>query len=216
MAPGETKVAVFDLEVQEGLKARLVDLGLAVADTAGSFFTPGPVPVELAIFPDALPPRVPFKGFAVLPNVATRLQGGANGPAPGASVRVLLSVSESRQAVVIPVSALRKGPEGDHVWVVTTEAGGAERVRERKVETGPSLGETVIVLAGLQPGEVIAASGSFKLREGLRVQAAEQIVVFAVRPREERREMREADAFQGVDTVEPAERAGVLRTDPVH
>jgi hypothetical protein len=32
------------------------------------------------------------------------------------------------------------------------------------------LGETVIVLQGLEPGERIAASGSFKLREGVRVQ----------------------------------------------
>jgi membrane fusion protein (multidrug efflux system) len=35
------------------------------------------------------------------------------------------------------------------------------------------LGETVIVQSGLEPGERIAASGSFKLREGLRVAAAE-------------------------------------------
>ena len=76
--------------------------------------------------------------------VRARLAGGANGPAPGASVRVLLGVGESSQAVVVPVSALRKGPEGDHVWVVTTDKG-VERVHERKVETGPVLGETVAV-----------------------------------------------------------------------
>ena len=103
--------------------------------------------------------------------VRARLAGGANGPAPGASVRVLLSVGESSQAVVVPVSALRKGPEGDHVWVVVAE-NGAERVQERKVETGPVLGETVVLISGVKQGERVAASGSFKLREGARVQAA--------------------------------------------
>jgi RND family efflux transporter MFP subunit len=102
--------------------------------------------------------------------VRARLDGGANGPAPGASVRVLVRVGESTQGVVVPVSALRKGPDGDHVWVVTADSAGALRAHERKVETGPVLGETVIVLQGLEPGERIAASGSFKLREGVRVQ----------------------------------------------
>jgi membrane fusion protein (multidrug efflux system) len=102
--------------------------------------------------------------------VRARLEGGANGPAPGASVRVLVRVGESSQGVVVPVSALRKGPDGDHVWVVTADSAGALRAHERKVETGPVLGETVIVLRGLEPGERVAASGSFKLREGVRVQ----------------------------------------------
>ncbi len=105
--------------------------------------------------------------------VRARLEGGAQGPAPGASVRVLLSVGESGNAVVVPVSALRKGPDGDHVWVVAPDAGGALRAHERKVESGPALGETVIVLSGIRPGEQLAASGSFKLREGVKVQAAQ-------------------------------------------
>jgi len=111
--------------------------------------------------------------------VRARLEGGPSGPAPGASVRVLVRVGESEKAVVIPMSALRKGPEGDHVWVVAAEAGGALRAHERKVESGPVLGETMIVLAGLEPGEQIAASGSFKLREGVRVQPAAPVAAAA-------------------------------------
>jgi membrane fusion protein (multidrug efflux system) len=111
--------------------------------------------------------------------VRARLEGGANGPAPGASVRVLVRVGESSKAVVIPVSALRKGPDGDHVWVVAPEAGSALRARERRVESGPVLGETLIVLAGLEPGEQIAATGSFKLRDGVRVQAPEPLAAAA-------------------------------------
>ena len=36
--------------------------------------------------------------------------------------------------------------------------------------------ETVVVLSGLEPGEKIAASGSFKLREGLRVEGGDALV----------------------------------------
>jgi membrane fusion protein (multidrug efflux system) len=104
--------------------------------------------------------------------VRARLEGNAQGPAPGASVRVLVRVGDASRAVVVPVSALRKGPEGDHVWVVTADASGALRAHERKVESGPVLGETVIVTAGIEAGERIAASGSFKLREGSRVEPA--------------------------------------------
>jgi membrane fusion protein, multidrug efflux system len=102
--------------------------------------------------------------------VRARLAAGPNGPAPGASVRVLVGVGESGKAVTIPVSALRKGPDGDHVWVVTPDPGGKLRAHERKLKTGTVLGETVIVLGGLELGERIAAAGSFKLREGLRVE----------------------------------------------
>lgn len=107
--------------------------------------------------------------------VRARLAGGANGPAPGASVRVLVRVGEASKAVVIPVSALRKGPEGDHVWIVKADPQGALRAYERKVESGPVLGETMVVLSGLERGERIAASGSFKLREGLRVQPQDPV-----------------------------------------
>jgi len=103
--------------------------------------------------------------------VRARLPAGADGPAPGASVRVSARVGAPSKAVVVPVSALRKGPDGDHVWIVSPDKGGALRAHERKVESGPVLGETLVVLSGLSPGERIAASGSFKLREGVRVEA---------------------------------------------
>jgi membrane fusion protein, multidrug efflux system len=106
-------------------------------------------------------------------SVRARVEGGAQGPAPGASVRVTVPVGDSSSAVLIPVSALRKGPEGDHVWLVEADPSGALRAHQRKVETGPVLGETVIVLRGVEVGQRLAASGSFKLREGVRVQALE-------------------------------------------
>src|SRR5262245_66228565 len=39
---------------------------------------------------------------------------GSNIPAPGSSVRVLVPAGPAIDAVVIPVSAVRRGPSGDH------------------------------------------------------------------------------------------------------
>ena len=112
--------------------------------------------------------------------VRARLTSRKNPPAPGASVRVLVPVGDTETAVSVPVSALRSGPAGDHVWVVTADSGGATRAHQRTVTRGPVLGDEVIILEGVAAGEQVAASGSFKLREGLRVQpAAEQAAAAA-------------------------------------
>jgi membrane fusion protein (multidrug efflux system) len=89
----------------------------------------------------------------------------ANGPAPGASVRVAVPDGPSRTAVVIPVSALRKGPAGDHVFVVAGGEDGKPRAHVRPVESGVVLGDEVMILSGLAAGEQVATSGSFKLRD---------------------------------------------------
>lgn len=101
-----------------------------------------------------------------------RLEGGPNAPSPGASVRVLVPAGKASTAVSVPVSALRKGPDGDHVWVVAADETGAMRAHERLVTSGPALGETVLLFGGLAVGERVAAAGSFKLRDGVRVQPA--------------------------------------------
>ena len=89
-------------------------------------------------------------------------------PAPGASVRVQVPLGAMSAAVAVPVSALRKGPGGDHVWVIT-EDGGTPRAHERAVASGPVVGDAVLILKGLSAGEKVAASGSFKLREAVKV-----------------------------------------------
>lgn len=92
--------------------------------------------------------------------------------APGSSVRVRVPIGESHAAVAIPVSALRRGPGGDHVFVLTDDAAGKTRAHIRAVEGGTVLGDEVIAESGLAEGERVAASGSFKLREGVLVQVA--------------------------------------------
>lgn len=93
-------------------------------------------------------------------------------PSPGASVRVEVPVGPSERAVAIPVSALRKGPSGDHVYILQADSTGQTRAHLRQVESGPVVGSEVLILTGLRAGEQVATSGSFKLRESVLVQVA--------------------------------------------
>lgn len=99
--------------------------------------------------------------------VRARLEGA--GPRPGASVRVVVPNGPAEHVVVVPVSALRRGPEGDHVYVLSEDEGGVLRAHFRPVEGGPMLGDEVVLRGGLEAGVRVAASGSFKLHEAMRV-----------------------------------------------
>src|SRR5437879_5439433 len=90
-------------------------------------------------------------------------------PAPGASVRVEVPTGPSTTVVAIPVSALRKGPGGDHVFLIAADSAGHTRAHVQPVQSGPVLDDDVVILSGLTPGQQVATSGSFKLRESVRV-----------------------------------------------
>jgi len=94
-------------------------------------------------------------------------------PVPGASVRVQVPVGQSVNAVAIPASALRKGPTGDHVFVVAADKDGKSRVHLRVVQVDAMTGDEVVIAQGLAAGEKVAASGSFKLREAALVTFAD-------------------------------------------
>ncbi len=101
--------------------------------------------------------------------VRARMEGGASGPAPGASVRVRIPAGPPQNGVVVPVNALRTGPAGNHVFVIARDGDGMPRAHQRSVSSGAVLGDEVVIEAGLASGEEVAASGSFKLREAVLV-----------------------------------------------
>ncbi|HEX7012237.1 MAG TPA: efflux RND transporter periplasmic adaptor subunit [Steroidobacteraceae bacterium] len=111
--------------------------------------------------------------------VRARISDAQRAPAPGASVRVEVPVSEARLAVVIPASALRKGPEGDYVFVVAEDEVGKPRAQRRVVQVATMAGDEVVITEGLEPGERVAASGSFKLRDAVLVAIVNQPEVVA-------------------------------------
>src|SRR5690606_10523801 len=98
-------------------------------------------------------------------NAAVRARlDAAGGLSPGASVRVEVPSGPEERVVTVPATALRKGPAGDHVFVLVDEVGGTARAQLRTVESGPMLGDEVVIRRGLSAGERVAASGSFKLQ----------------------------------------------------
>ncbi|MET0410224.1 MAG: efflux RND transporter periplasmic adaptor subunit, partial [Polyangiaceae bacterium] len=151
--------------------AQSVAAGIRVGSTVQVVTSESPTPLPASVV--AVDARVDAATRNA--TVRARLAASSSAPAPGASVRVLVPVGKSSSAVAIPVSALRKGPDGDHVWVVADDGAGVQRAHERMVESGPVLGEAVLVLGGLTEGEQVAAAGSFKLRDGVRVQTPPRV-----------------------------------------
>ncbi len=101
--------------------------------------------------------------------VRAQIRNAEQGPLPGASVRVQVPIAAPGKAVTIPASAVRKGPGGDHVFVLREDEQGKTRAHERAVRVSTLAGDVAIIEKGLSAGEKVAASGSFKLREAVLV-----------------------------------------------
>ncbi|MDX1518301.1 MAG: efflux RND transporter periplasmic adaptor subunit [Woeseiaceae bacterium] len=89
--------------------------------------------------------------------------------APGASVRVLVPTGVARSIVTIPASAVRKSPQGDHVFVLAEDETGNPRASLRPVHVLSMNGNEAVIDDGLDAGELVATAGSFKLRPDVRV-----------------------------------------------
>ena len=106
-------------------------------------------------------------------NRALRFRALANGLGdvlrPGTFVDVIVVTAPPQPALFVPLTAVRRSTFGQHVYLLVEEQGQL-RARQRVVETGPVQGDEIVVLDGLNEDDLIAAAGSFKLREGLLVQ----------------------------------------------
>ncbi|MBL8858230.1 MAG: efflux RND transporter periplasmic adaptor subunit [Planctomycetes bacterium] len=102
-------------------------------------------------------------------SVRARIDGAARAPLPGAAVRVRVPIGISQRVVTIPADALRRGPAGDHVFVLQPDDQGKLRAHMKPVRSGALLGDAVVIEDGVALGDQVAASGSFKLREGVLV-----------------------------------------------
>ena len=89
---------------------------------------------------------------------------GALFPNQFVNLRLLLRTVSS--AVVVPVTALRHGPNGDYVYVVTAE----NTASQRPVTRGESSVDFASITKGLQPGETVVTEGGDRLKDGARVQ----------------------------------------------
>lgn len=85
---------------------------------------------------------------------------------PNQFVNVRLQLDTLRDAVVIPVAALRHSSDGDFVYVLNDD----RTVSQRAVQRGQATNDRVQVIRGLAVGEPVVTEGADRLKDGARVQ----------------------------------------------
>ena len=97
---------------------------------------------------------------------------------PGMFVSVAVVLPQAQPVLTIPATAVLSAPFGDSVYVIepSTNSAGGLVVRQQIVRTGPAQGNSVSVLSGLKPGDRVASTGLFKLRNGAPVTVNNDIV----------------------------------------
>lgn len=83
-------------------------------------------------------------------------------------VNVKMRLDLLRDTVLAPNAAIQQGAAGAYVYLVNTD----NTVTVRQVETGPTAGETVAILEGLDAGQTLVVDGADRLRDGAAVKIA--------------------------------------------
>ncbi len=85
---------------------------------------------------------------------------------PGQFVNVRLLLDTLRDAVVVPVTALRHGAKGDYVWLLDPAQ---KTVSMRPVVRGEATVDKVQIAQGLAAGDQVITEGADRLKDGDRV-----------------------------------------------
>ncbi|MBE7190163.1 efflux RND transporter periplasmic adaptor subunit [Jatrophihabitans endophyticus] len=85
---------------------------------------------------------------------------------PGIFVNVRLKVETLKDAIVVPVAALQRGPKGPFVFTLD-----ADKAKMTDVTVGQQDDTQVVVKTGLEAGEAVITSGFQKLTDGAKVAA---------------------------------------------
>jgi multidrug efflux system membrane fusion protein len=84
---------------------------------------------------------------------------------PSQFVNVRLELRTIKDAIMVPVTALRHGASGDYVYVLNSD----HTVSVRIVTRGQSTVEKVQIASGLQSGEQVITEGADRLKDGAKV-----------------------------------------------
>jgi len=87
---------------------------------------------------------------------------------PNQFVNLQLELRTIGDAVVVPVTAVRNGANGDFVYVLNDD----KTVSQRNVTRGQATPERVVIASGLQAGEQVVTEGADRLKDGAAVQLA--------------------------------------------
>jgi membrane fusion protein (multidrug efflux system) len=98
---------------------------------------------------------------------------------PGMFVKAELAIGAARPVLTMPASSISYAPYGDSVFVVTDlkdRTGRTYRgVRQQFVKVEGMRGDQVGVVSGVNPGDEVVTSGTFKLRNGAAVQVNNKV-----------------------------------------
>jgi len=84
---------------------------------------------------------------------------------PNQFVNARLLVDVRREAIVVPASAIQRGPQGTFVYVVKAD----QTATVRPITLDEIQGGEASIKTGLSPGELVVVDGQDRLREGTRV-----------------------------------------------
>ena len=95
-----------------------------------------------------------------------RFANAAGALFPNQFVNLQLELRTLPNAIVVPVTAVRNGANGDFVYVVNED----KTVSQRAVTRGVATPDRVVIATGLQAGEQVVTEGADRLKDGARVQ----------------------------------------------
>jgi membrane fusion protein, multidrug efflux system len=87
---------------------------------------------------------------------------------PNQFVNAKLFVNTLQDVVLVPNSAIQRGAPGTFVYAVKPD----QTVAVEKVKVGPTDGQHIAILTGLEPGESVVVDGADRLRDGAKVTLA--------------------------------------------
>ena len=87
---------------------------------------------------------------------------------PNQFVNIKLLIETLKNAVLVPVAAIQRGAPGTFVYLVKPD----HTVTVQKVKLGPSDGQRVAILSGLQPGQSVVDDGADRLKDGAKITIA--------------------------------------------
>ena len=153
----------FGVPQQETARVRVGGrIGVTADDLSGVEFTGRVTAVDSVISQETRNVQVQ----ATVPNPGGKLR-------PGMFVQTSVVTGATRSNVSLPASAISYAPFGDSVFVVTDMKGAGGQMyrgaRQQFVKLGPSRGDRVAVLSGVNAGDEVVTSGTFKLRNGAAV-----------------------------------------------
>src|SRR5580765_858843 len=84
---------------------------------------------------------------------------------PNQFVNVHMLVDTKRNLVIVPASAIQRGPQGTYIYVVS----GGETANIRPVTIAQTTGNNIGISSGLNGGDIVVIDGQDKLQDGSKV-----------------------------------------------